>query len=151
MTDSTSSNKAADTSSFSVQLTMEQGFQFQVEFQDTGGAPLSVDEAAPLGEGRGPNPSRLLAAAVGHCLSSSLLFCLRKARIQPTALTTTVTGTVARNERGRLRVSGLEVALHPVVPAADHERMARCLELFEDYCVVTQSVRKGIEVRAEVV
>lgn len=36
--------------------------------------------------------------------------------------------------------------IEPVVDEAQHARMRRCLELFEDFCVVTQSVRNGIEV-----
>ncbi|NIS65933.1 MAG: OsmC family peroxiredoxin, partial [Gemmatimonadales bacterium] len=30
------------------------------------------------------------------------------------------------------------------VDAREPDRVTRCLELFEDYCVVTASVRKGI-------
>jgi len=32
----------------------------------------------------------------------------------------------------------------------DRERMNRCLEIFEDFCLVTQSVRKGIDVQVDV-
>ncbi|HEX9580058.1 MAG TPA: OsmC family protein [Gemmatimonadales bacterium] len=135
---------------FGVTLTLRQGYEFNTQFVDTVVPPLVLDESPSLGEGHGPNPARLLAAAIGHCLSSSLLFCLRKARIQPTALRTTVQGTLVRNERGRLRVGGLRVTLSPTVPPADRERMARCLELFEDFCIVTESVRKGIDVQATV-
>jgi hypothetical protein len=47
---------------------------------------------------------------------------------------------------GRLRLGGIQVRITAVVDAAEHGRMRRCLELFEDFCVVTQSVRSGIEV-----
>ena len=45
----------------------------------------------------------------------------------------------------------VRVRLEPVVPAAQHERMARCLEVFEDFCIVTASVRQAVDVRVEVV
>ncbi len=35
--------------------------------------------------------------------------------------------------------------------ALDKDRIGRCLELFEDFCVVTASVRKGVEVEVQVV
>lgn len=31
----------------------------------------------------------------------------------------------------------------------DRERMKRCLDIFEDFCIVTQSVRKGVDVKVE--
>jgi organic hydroperoxide reductase OsmC/OhrA len=137
---------AAEPQAFAVNLTLRSGFEFQTHFENTSAPDLTVDESPPLGAGLGPNPTRLLAAAIGHCLSSSLLFCLRKSRIEPTELRTTVRGTLVRNERGRLRVSGLQVTLDPVVAEADRDRMGRCLELFQDFCIVTESVRKGIAV-----
>ena len=59
-------------------------------------------------------------------------------------------GTMRRNEKGRLRIGTLDVAINLDVADADPHRLKRCLELFEDYCVVTASVRRGIEVRVKV-
>lgn len=40
--------------------------------------------------------------------------------------------------------------LEPVVPAEPHDRVPRCLALFEDSCTVTQSVRQAIDVQVAV-
>jgi organic hydroperoxide reductase OsmC/OhrA len=58
---------------------------------------------------------------------------------------------MVRNQRGRLRIGGLKVRLAPDVRAEDRERIGRCLDLFEDFCIVTQSVREGLKVEVEVV
>jgi uncharacterized OsmC-like protein len=42
------------------------------------------------------------------------------------------------------------VEMHLDVYEQDRTRVARCLEIFENYCTVTQSVRKGIEVTVNV-
>lgn len=131
---------------FEVALDLKTGYEFQVDFKEPGIPPLGVDELPPLGEGHGPNPSRLLATAVANCLSASLLFCLRRSRIDVRALHATVTGTLTRNERGRLRIGGFDVKIAVDVAPGDRERMGRCTELFEDFCVVTESVRHGIDV-----
>lgn len=113
---------------------------------DLDAPPLMLDEPAPLGKGSGPNPARLLAAAVGGCLGASLAFCLRKSRVEVERIRTSVRGELARNERGRLRVSRIVVTLEPVVAAEDVDRVPRCVSVFEDYCVVTASIRAAIPV-----
>lgn len=137
-------------SRFAVDLTLQDEYRFTVSFGAEPLPELTVDELPPLGQGAGPNPARLLATAVGHCLGASLLYCLRRAKIAVTELHTTVRGTMVRNERGRLRIGELHVELAPDVDAAQRERMGRCLELFEDFCIVTESVRHGIPVSVEV-
>jgi organic hydroperoxide reductase OsmC/OhrA len=131
-----------------LEITLERthGYQFAVDFGQQGVPSLLIDETPPLGEGHGPNPARMLAAAVGHCLSASALFCLTKAHVNVRHMRTTVNGTLVRNDQGRLRIRDLTVRLHPDVAPEDRERLGRCLELFEDFCVVTQSVRRGIDV-----
>lgn len=131
-------------------LDLQKDYQFLVDFHEDGIPPLRMDEPPPLGEGHGPSASRLLAAAVGNCLSASALFCLRKARITVNGMRTNVRASLERNPEGRLRIGGIEVKIEPEVALEDRERMGRCLELFEEFCVVTQSVRGGIDVKVEV-
>lgn len=135
---------------FEVALTLRDGYAFTVDFAEGEGPPLVVDELPPLGEANGPNPSRLLATAVGSCLSASLLYCLRKSRIEVAQLRTTVEGTLLRNARGRVRIGGIRVRLAPELTSEQRERMGRCLDLFQDFCIVTESVRDGIDVDVEV-
>jgi organic hydroperoxide reductase OsmC/OhrA len=133
-----------------ITLELKQGYQFQVQFDQPGAPPLLMDEPPPLGEGHGPNAARVLVAAVANCLGASLLFCLRRSRVDVSGLTLTADVAFARNERGRMRIGSIAVAIHPEVAAADRERMSRCLELFEDFCLVTGSVRSGIDVQVSV-
>jgi organic hydroperoxide reductase OsmC/OhrA len=92
----------------------------------------------------------VLGAAVGNCLSASLLFCLEKARVPVGDVTARVEGRMTRNERGRLRIGELKVTIQPRVEGIPRSRLTRCLELFEDFCVVTASVRDGLDVTVEV-
>lgn len=130
---------------FALVLRQEEGYRFAVDFGEDLPA-LYVDEPPPLGAGEGPNAVRLLGAAVGNCLGASLAFCLQRSRIELRGLAVEVRGTIARNEQGRFRVERVAVKLAPEVAASDRERMQRCLGVFEDFCIVTQSVRAGLEV-----
>lgn len=136
--------------SVTVRLAQRQDYQFEVQF-GPGVAPLLADEPAPLGQGQGPSPVQLLAAAVGNCLSDSLLFALRKFKQQPEPLQCEVSAEVGRNAEGRLRVLGLQATITLGVPAQALEHLERVLTTFESYCTVTQSIAQGIAVRVQVI
>ena len=124
-----------------------EGYRFAASFPDTPAAPaLTLDEPAPIGGGEGPNPAAVLAAAVGGCLASSLTLCLSKAHLEPDAVNANVTANIARNEAGRFRISGIDVDLSLCIPSTDQARLERCKTLFQDFCMVTESVRHGIPV-----
>jgi organic hydroperoxide reductase OsmC/OhrA len=107
---------------------------------------LFTDEPPPLGAGDGPSAKELLAAAIGHCLASSLLFCMQKARLEPRDLEIEVVVETGRNGEGRLRIQRVDVKLSPSVTPEVRDQMGRCLEVFESFCTVTQSVRQGFPV-----
>ena len=132
-----------------VQLKQKQDYQFDIHFG--GAVPVIMgDEPAPLGAGQGPSPVQFLAAAVGNCLSDSLLFALRKFKQAPEPITCDVSAEVGRNAEGRVRVLGIRAVLTVGVPAATLAHLDRVLSQFESYCTVTQSVGQGIPVSVEV-
>lgn len=134
----------------SFNLTVEQvhDYEFRVSF-DKPYAELRTDEPAPLGQDVGPNPARLLAASIANCLSASLLFCLSKKGQKIQGLKTNVHVELVRNERNRLRIGRIDVHLAAPVDR-DSAALMACLDGFEDFCVVTQSVREGLDVKVNV-
>lgn len=133
-----------------VRIEQQADFAFRVSFPGTDIDALMTDESPPLGADAGPNPSRMLLAAVGNCMAASLLFALRKQRNDPGPLVAEVTATLMRNAAGRWRIPAAAVELHLPGGSADYQHLDRALAQFEDFCVVTQSVRQGIQVAVTV-
>ncbi len=136
----------AENGVFSLDLERLHDYEFKTSFDDARLESIIVDEPEPLGHSKGPNPARLLGMAVGDCLSASLLFCLEKAKITVNNVKTNVKGYLQRNEKGRMRIGKFDVHITVDLGADQQPRIGRCLDLFEDFCIVTASVRKGIEV-----
>lgn len=141
---------AEPVSEFTIAIEQVRDYEFRVKFDKPHLAELVVDEPPPLGREAGPNPSRILAAAIGDCLAASLLFCARKARANIESLRAQVKTQIARNEQKRLRVARVEVTIEVQAPEADRDAVRRCLPLFEDFCTVTQSIRDGIDIEVKV-
>ena len=110
-----------------------------------------MDEPPPLGERNGPNASRLLAAAAANCLSASLMYCLAKEEVPAHSVKTEATCTLVRNEKKRLRIGRLDIRITAGRELLASKKLERCMQLFEEFCVVTASLREGIPVAVEVV
>lgn len=137
-------------SEFSISLEQVEDFQFLVRFDKEEYAPLIMDEPSPLGKDGGPGAARALAAAVGNCLSASLLFSARKASLPLGRIHTTAKVTIVRNAQRRLRIGSIQVAIDPHLGAHDPETARRVRQSFEDFCTVTASIRQGIPVEVHV-
>ncbi|MBS7248326.1 MAG: OsmC family protein [Candidatus Jordarchaeales archaeon] len=117
--------------------------RLSVEFE---GLPkLMVEEAKE----EGFRAIHFLLTAVASCLSGSLLYCLSKAKTEPKAFSANAKLFLHRVE-GRLRVKSIDVTLSPVFDGEVPKRAERCFTIFRDYCIVTESVIKGINVNVEV-
>lgn len=132
---------------FKIQLEQQEGFQINVAFDWKRAPDLLMDEPPPLGEQQGPNASRLLAAAAANCLSASLLYCVFKEEPPAHCLRAEAVCVMVRNEKKRLRVGRLEISLILEDVVIQSPRFARCKDLFEDFCVVSASIRQGIPMR----
>ena len=132
-----------------VELHQKNDFQFVINFGDPV-PPLLGDEPSPLGQGLGPSPVQLLAAAVGNCLSDSLLFAFRKFKLHPEPIQARVETLTGRNTEGRIRVLGINVVLKIGVEGATLEHLSSVLDQFESFCTVTQSVGLGIPIHTRV-
>ena len=120
-------------------------YKFEVHFPGEPFPNLVVDEPLPVGRNAGPSPVRVLAAAVGHCMSSTLYNTLERARIPSTPVRTTVRVEIGpnANSRRRVRKMALEIQAAPR-DETDRERFEHCVSIFEDYCTVSGAVREGI-------
>ncbi len=132
-----------------VALEQRKDFEFDTRFEGVQQS-LRTDEPPPLGGAAGPDPTQLLAAAVGNCLTASLLFALRKHRVQAEPLAAHVVATIDRNDKGRLRINGMVARLRLGKPGASLPGLDRVLAVFQDFCTVTQSLHTAIPVTVSV-
>jgi uncharacterized OsmC-like protein len=132
-----------------VRLQQQADYRFDIRFDDNMPV-LTSDEPAPLGSGTGPSPVQLLCAAVGNCLSGSLLFAFRKFKQTSEPIHCEVQAVIGRNEQGRVRVLRMYAKLKLGVAANILEHTDRVLSQFEEFCTVTQSVGQGIPIHTRV-
>lgn len=131
-------------------MKQKDGYKFEVTFDELPGITIWTDEPAPEGKGEAPSAAMMLSAAVGHCLTSSLMFCIQKSRGEIQEIATDVETHLARNDKGRWRVAGIKVKLRPKVPEVDRQKLERCRGMFQDFCIVSASVREGVKIDVDV-
>lgn len=136
-------------SQFDLEIEPVDGYEYRVRFDKAGLPEWTTDEPPPLGRDRGPNPTRVLALAIGNCLAASLHFCLSRHGEAAATVRASVHVEVTRNAQKRLRVGRVQVTLRPSV-GVDNAALAACRSTFEDFCTVTQSVRAGLDVAVSV-
>ena len=140
-----------DRREFDFEMEWVDHLSFNVKWDFYDSPDLFMDEPPSMGgTGKGPNAARLIVAGVANCLSASLAFCLTKSRVGMEGMRVRCHGMLTRNERGRLRLTAIRIEPLVRMPADKVARLERCLGMFEDFCIVTESVRNGIPVDVQV-
>jgi len=139
-----------DEKEYAIKVTWLEGYKFEIDFGLDAAVKVFVDEDPPQGRNEGPDPSRMLAASIVHCTLSSLIFCIEKSRGRINSLNGEAFIRFGRDENGRLRINEIRIAGYVSVPEEDKAKLNRCLPIFQKYCTVTESVKKGISVSTEI-
>jgi len=131
-----------------VGLTLEEEMIFKCDLGEMKVKDCYIDEAhKDEVDMLGPNPSRMLAMAILGCLSASFIFCLKKRNFTLDNLKAEAEVTIARNQKGFWRVKKIDVDIKmKIEDPRTRKRADQCRKMFEQYCVVTQAVREGIDV-----
>ncbi len=132
-----------------VGLSLEKGMIFKCDLGDINVKDFYIDEEHNKEEDMiGPNPSRLLGLAILGCLSASFVFCLKKKELEVEDLKAEADVVIKRNEKGFWRVKEINVNIKSKINEPDAKKRAdQCKKMFEQFCIVTQAVREGIEVK----
>ena len=131
-----------------VRITLEKEMIFKCDLGDLKVKDCYIDDTNKNEvDMLGPNPSRMLGLALLGCLSASFIFCLKKKNLTLDDLNATAELTIARNNKGFWRVMKVDVDINIAISDPETRKRAdQCKKMFEQYCVVTQAVREGINV-----
>jgi organic hydroperoxide reductase OsmC/OhrA len=138
---------------FAVRLNHTDGYQFRSQASEDGvlhGDAYFSDEPDPVGAASAPATPALLASALGHCLSASLLEALKHSDVELLDVETEAVAVVALGASGLPRIREVDVTIRPHVAAPHQSGMQSCENEFQNHCTVTCSVRQGIQVNVDV-
>ncbi len=118
---------------------------------------LQLDEPESFhGADTGPSAAEYLGVSIGGCLGTSFAYCAKHVDLELDAIKVTVDVEVHHEEngsggKGPLRITGIKAGM--VVTLHDNDDadvLDLCIESFKKYCVVTQSVMKGVPVDVKI-
>ncbi len=137
---------------YEISMSRKDNYKFEVDFGKDSIHPLIVDEPEqiPGGENAGPMPSMLVATAVGHCLSGSLILCLSKMKTEIANIKTKVKVTRTCNDEGVWRISQLTINIEPEIENKNSIEYLKCLDAFKSYADTANSVEAGIPLKITV-
>ena len=134
-----------------VKATLLENIAFKVKIKDF--PEFIMDEPESFhGDDRGPSSAEFLLVAIAGCQGVSFQFCLQKFRIEVEEMTVTVESKMKHvfheeYEREILNIIHINVIIDVKLKnPEDEEDLLECFGVYQKYCVVTTSIRRGIPV-----
>lgn len=106
----------------------------------------------------GPDAASLLGLSILSCLSASFIFCLNKRNLNPDDLEGYAEVSFTKDEKNYEHVKQIKVKIKPKTNDPDTlKRMKQCVRemrdgemYFEKTCIITPSVRNGIDIDVDI-
>jgi uncharacterized OsmC-like protein len=129
-----------------VSLKLEEEMLFKCDRGQLAMQNLYIDERQSKEiEKIGPSPVKLLAISVLGCLVASYSFCLQKRNFSISDLDGNAEVILARNDKGFWRVKKIDIKIKPKIENPEMRKRAdQCNFFFEQYCIISESLRNGI-------
>jgi uncharacterized OsmC-like protein len=143
-----------------VKITLDKDLIFKSFFEFTETSKILIDETLDkTGQMKGPDAATLLGMAVISCLSASFIFCLNKRNLSLDDLEAEADISFYNTEKGYERIKRIDVKIIPKTDDPDVlKRIEQCTRemrsgdmYFEETCIITPSVREGIDINVKVI
>ena len=131
-----------------VGLKQKEEMIFKCDLGSLSNVNLYIDEKnIEENEKIGTSPTKLLALSVLGCLSLSFSFCLQKENFSLSEFDGKAEVIIMRNDKGFWRVKKINVEMIPKIDTPEMRKRAdQCRKFFEQYCIISESLRSGFEV-----
>ncbi len=135
-----------------VGLKQKEEMIFKCDFGNLKMGNLYIDEKNKKeNEKIGTSPTKLLALSVLGCLAASFSFCLQKKKFSLSGLEAKAEVTISRNDKRFWRVKKIDVEMMPKIDTPEMRKRAdQCRKFFEQYCIISESLRTGFEVSVNI-
>jgi uncharacterized OsmC-like protein len=138
----------------SIELNSEVGLKqkeemiFKCDLGNLNMQDLYIDEKHKKNKDKvGPSPVKLFALSVLACLAASFIFCIQKKNLSLSDLEAKAETKIARNDKGFWRIKKIDICLIPKTNNLTiRKRINQCTKFFKNYCIISESVRKGIDI-----
>ncbi|MFX0023826.1 MAG: OsmC family protein [Candidatus Hermodarchaeota archaeon] len=136
-----------------VGLRLEEDMIFKCDLGQIKMNDLFIDEQHKKSKEKiGPNPSKLLALSILGCMSASFAFCLQKKDFSLSNFEGKAFITSERNDGGLWRIKKIKLELYPKIDTPEmRERADQCQKFFKKFCIISESIREGIEIDTNIV
>ncbi|MBD3195263.1 MAG: hypothetical protein GF317_09420 [Candidatus Lokiarchaeota archaeon] len=113
---------------------------------------IHIDEPGSFkGSDKGPSSVEYLLMGIGGCLGSSLSFCLQKKSVKVDEMIINLDGKLKHTgPKMRLRLVKVDCNIFLSVKEGNQEDTEICEEQFREFCVITESIMKGIPITVNI-
>jgi len=124
------------------------GEDFKIKFGSKSIDELIISRSRVPREEIGGEARELLAASIAECMSSTLLFYLKWAKIKLNGLRSTVEVITDKDEQGHYRVSMVNLNFNVEIPRDKEtlKKLERVKKILSRGCFISRSLERGVKV-----